>query len=79
MVEIASPYVNTRLAVRYMGDSACAQCHGKIAETYRLHPMGRSLSPVATATTTGGDEAAGRPLFEAHGLEYSIERRDGRV
>jgi predicted CXXCH cytochrome family protein len=79
MVEIASPYVNTRLAVRYVGDSACAQCHGKIAETYRLHPMGRSLAPVATATTTGGDEASGGPLFEAHGLEYSIERRDGRV
>ena len=79
LVEIASPYANTRSAVRYVGDSACTRCHGKIAETYRRHPMGRSLSPIAAATTTGGDEAAGRPLFEAHGLEYSIERRDGRV
>jgi Flp pilus assembly protein TadD len=78
-VELASPYANTRSEVRYMGDSACTLCHGKIAETYGRHPMGRSLSPIATATTTGGDEAAGRPLFEANGLEYSIERRDGRV
>ena len=51
----------------------------KIAETYGRHPMGRSLSPIALAVTTGGDEKAGRPLFEAQGLEYSIERRDGRV
>ena len=73
-----SPYANTRSNVRYVGDSACAGCHGKIAETYRRHPMGRSLSPIANATS-GGDERAGRPLFEAQGLEYSIENRDGRV
>jgi predicted CXXCH cytochrome family protein len=41
--------------------------------------MGRSLSPIAAATVTVGDDAGGRPLFQAHGLEYSIERRDGRV
>jgi len=77
-VETASPYMNTRSEVRFVGDAACTRCHGEIAETYRRHPMGRSLSPIAAATT-GGDEKAGRPLFEAHGLEYSIERRDGRV
>ena len=32
-----------------------------------------------TAPATGGDEADGRALFEAQGLEYSIEHRDGRV
>jgi tetratricopeptide (TPR) repeat protein len=79
LVEPASAYANTRLAVRYVGDSACTNCHGKIVETFREHPMGRSLSPIATATNTGGDEASGRPLFVSHGLEYSIERRDGRV
>ena len=78
LVDTASPYANTRLKVRYVGDSACTQCHGKIAETYRRHPMGRSLSPIAGATA-GGDEEDSRPLFEAQGLEYSIEHRDGRV
>jgi Flp pilus assembly protein TadD len=79
LLETASPYANTRSGVRYVGDSACASCHGKIVETYRRHPMGRSLSPIAEAAKTGGDEAAGRPLFEAQGLEYSIARREGRV
>ena len=78
-VEIDSPYANTRSNVRYVGDAACTRCHKDIAKTYSQHPMGRSLSPIAAAATPGGDEAAGRLLFEAQGLEYSIERRDGRV
>jgi tetratricopeptide (TPR) repeat protein len=41
--------------------------------------MGQSLSPIAAALAAGGDEAGGRPLFEAYGLEYSIERREGRI
>ena len=42
--------------------------------------MGRSLAPVAAAAIPDLDEAAdGRTLFEADGLEYSVERRDGRV
>jgi hypothetical protein len=63
---------------RYVGDAACARCHEQIALGYRRHPMGRSLSPIATATGAG-DESGGRPLFKAGGLEYSIERRGGRV
>jgi Flp pilus assembly protein TadD len=75
----SSPYKNTRPEVKYVGDESCVRCHGEIAKTYRRHPMGRSLSPIATATATGGDEGNGRPLFEAQGLQYSIERREGRV
>ena len=77
--DASSPYKNTLPGVKYVGDKACTHCHAEIAETYRQHPMGRSLSPIATATVTGGDERNGRPLFEDQGLEYSIERRDGRV
>jgi len=40
--------------------------------------MGRSLSPI-TAAPLRGDEAGNRILFEAQGLQYSIENRDGRV
>ncbi|MGC8640318.1 MAG: tetratricopeptide repeat protein [Isosphaeraceae bacterium] len=78
-MEIDSPYANTRPGVRYVGDAACARCHKDITLTYSQHPMGRSLSPIAAAESPGGDEAGGHPLFQAQGLEYSIERRDGKV
>ncbi len=76
---VDSPYANTRSGVRYVGDAACIRCHAEIAQTYRRHPMGRSLAPIDAATVIGGDEADGRVLFQANGLDYSIERRDGRV
>jgi len=41
--------------------------------------MGRSLAPIALAPATGADDGSGQVLFEAQGLEYSIEKRDGRV
>jgi Flp pilus assembly protein TadD len=78
-VFVDSPYHNTRPGVEYVGDAVCARCHREIAEAYRGHPMGRSLAPV------GGAEdgppigpAAGLP-FEAKGVRYDIERRDGRL
>src|SRR5262245_30046449 len=74
-----SPYLNTRRGVTYVGDSACTRCHGQIADTYHMHPMGRSLSPVSAATSPEVEFETGRPLFEAQGLEYSIEARDGHV
>ncbi|MHB1560108.1 MAG: tetratricopeptide repeat protein [Isosphaeraceae bacterium] len=80
--EIASPYANARAGVAYVGDEACARCHGEIASTYRRHPMGRSLAPIGefAAAEPAFDQAAdGRTLFEAEGLNYSIERRGGRV
>ncbi len=80
--EIASPYANTRAGVAYVGDGACARCHGEIASTYRRHPMGRSLAPIeeAAAAEPAFDQSAdGRTLFQADGLDYSIVRRGGRV
>ncbi len=41
--------------------------------------MGRSLAPIASAPATGNDDVSGRVLFESHGLEYSIENRDGHL
>src|SRR5262249_9073755 len=65
--------------VAYLGDAACARCHAQIAQSYRQHPMGRSLTPIASAPETGADGEGGRVLFEAQGLEYSVALRDGRV
>ncbi len=78
-LDTTSPYANTRPEVGYVGDAACIRCHAEIAETYRQHPMGRSLSSIDATTVTPGTEADGRVLFEADGLEYAIERRDGHV
>ncbi|MGP0068921.1 MAG: multiheme c-type cytochrome, partial [Isosphaeraceae bacterium] len=78
-IDATSPYANTRPEVGYVGDAACIRCHAEIAETYRQHPMGRSLSSIDEAPATVDDVADGRVLFEADGLEYAIERRDGRV
>ncbi len=78
-LDLHSPYQNTRPGVKYVGDEACARCHATIAETYRQHPMGRSLFPIAAAPPAGIERSNGKLLFEAQGFEYSIAHRDGRV
>src|SRR4051794_22302779 len=50
-----SPYKNVRPGVKYVGDAACVRCHGEISETYRKHPMGRSLGEVRSVTIPGQD------------------------
>ncbi|MGP0067726.1 MAG: tetratricopeptide repeat protein [Isosphaeraceae bacterium] len=70
-----SPYLNTQPGVKHVGDSACLRCHAEIGETYFRHPMGRSLSPVASALAAG----SGPSRFEAQGLQYSVEAEAGRV
>jgi len=74
-----SVYENTRPGVKYLGDAACIRCHAEIAETYRRHPMGRSLTPVALAPSSEAGPESSRPQFEAQGLLYSVEHQGGRV
>jgi Flp pilus assembly protein TadD len=78
-VYAGSPYRNARPGVAYVGDAVCARCHSEIALAYRTHPMGRSLSPVAGANEEPPLGAAAGLPFEAKGLRYSVERRDGRL
>lgn len=73
-----SPYRNVRPGVKYVGDAACVRCHAEITETYREHPMGRSLAEVRSMTIPGLDSLPS-PLFTAQGLEYAVERRGDRV
>jgi predicted CXXCH cytochrome family protein len=73
-----SPYKNTRAGVSYTGDATCIRCHAKIGETFRQHPMGRSLAPIAMPGTGSGQESE-RILFEAEGFQYSVENHRGRV
>jgi tetratricopeptide (TPR) repeat protein len=74
-----SPYRNTRPDVKYVGDAACVRCHAEIAETYRLHPMGRSLVEITPETAATDPNAISSKLFEAGGLDYSLENRDGHL
>lgn len=73
-----SPYKNVRPGVEYVGDAACSRCHSEIAETYRQHPMGRSLAPIDEAVMAGGGSPS-IASFLAQGFEYSVERRGDRV
>jgi Flp pilus assembly protein TadD len=74
-----SPYKNARPGVAYVGDEACARCHQEIARAYRSHPMGRSLTPLeGDAQRPPIGAPAGLP-FEAKGVQYFVEQRDGRV
>ena len=74
-----SPYMNTGSGVKYVGDDACVGCHARATDSYRQHPMGRSVAPIGVSDLGKRIEGAGRALFENQGLEYSIEQRNGRV
>ena len=41
-----TPWKNVQPHVQYVGDAVCARCHAEIADTFRRHPMGRSLASV---------------------------------
>jgi Flp pilus assembly protein TadD len=75
----ATPYRNVRPGVRYVGDSVCAQCHGDLAESYHRHSMGQSLAPISAAVSVERYDSAAANPFENAGLQFLVERRDGRV
>ena len=75
----ATPFLNVRPDVGYVGDEACAACHVTHHDSYRRHPMGRSFAP--TARTTGPerlDNTAHNP-FDKDGIRFRVERRDGQT
>ncbi len=74
----ASPWKNTVPGIKYVGDAACARCHQEIADTFRRHPMGRSLAPIATAPAVGMPKTDGSASFTAGGLQLAVERKGGR-
>jgi tetratricopeptide (TPR) repeat protein len=72
-------YRNVRPDVAYVGDTACAECHKAQCDSYRQHPMGRSFGPALGGHLADHLDADGKAAFDALGLHYSIERRDGRL
>jgi tetratricopeptide (TPR) repeat protein len=75
----ATPYRNVRPGVRYVGDQVCAGCHAAAAESYRKHPMSRSVAPVSEAIRAGRYGPGVLASFEAQGLRYRVERRGRRL
>ena len=69
---------NAQPDVKYAGDAACARCHAEIAETFRHHPMGRSMAPVAALNAAGGDRPDSTTTFEAGSSRFTVEQRGGR-
>src|SRR5262249_8529208 len=75
----ATPFLNVRPEVKYVGDEVCAGCHEGHAKTYHQHPMGRSLAPLTAATPVERYESSAGNPFTAANLRYEIERRGERV
>jgi hypothetical protein len=78
-LSFVTPYRNVRPEVNYVGDETCSSCHPRLFTTYRSHPMGRSLSPVATAVALERYDSASHNPFEREGFRYAVERRPQSV
>jgi Flp pilus assembly protein TadD len=74
-----TPYRNVHPDVKYVGDRACADCHVEQCDSYRHHPMGQALAPLAAATPIERYDPAARDPFAASGLHYEVRRRQDRV
>jgi hypothetical protein len=79
LVQGPSRFKNLHPAVEYVGDSACVACHADIAESFRRHPMGRSLAPVTAKSAFGSPTRKTLASFESGGLHYAVEDKGGRV
>jgi hypothetical protein len=73
------PFQNIHPDVQYVGSDACAGCHVEIAQSFRQHPMGRSLRPVADLAGRQRYDAEVNNPFERLGLRFHVEQRGDRV
>jgi hypothetical protein len=73
------PYRNIRPEVAYVGDAACVSCHSDIAESFRRHPMGMSLAPIAEVVDRDVYDAAHRNPFVFQGSRFEVERHGSEV
>lgn len=77
-VAYTGPYLNVRPDVQYVGDAVCAGCHHDRHETFRHHPMGRSMA-VAEAATLPPTDANHHSPFTALGATFRVGAEGGRV
>ena len=73
------PFRNIHPDVQYVGDARCAECHDDIHRTYRRHPMGRSLVPMAELAGQQVYDAERRNPFDVFGITFRVERDGEQV
>lgn len=72
-----SPFKNVHPDIGYVGTAVCAGCHVDLADTYKKHPMGRSLEPFVQRTPLEKFGAGPRNPFSEGGLRYLTTLTDG--
>jgi tetratricopeptide (TPR) repeat protein len=75
----ATPFLNVKPDVTYVGDAVCAGCHTEIADTYAHHGMGRALAPVAAAEPSERYDAAAHNPLQVGGLSYHVAQEGART
>jgi Flp pilus assembly protein TadD len=73
------PLHNVHPDVQYVGDEACAGCHAPETESFRRHPMGRSLSPIASLADRQLYDDKHHNPFEAFDSRFLVDRRGQHV
>lgn len=73
------PYRNIHPNVAYVGDASCQSCHPKETASFREHPMGRSLLPIAQVAPQQVYDKAHNNPFQALGAEFVVGRQGDQV
>jgi predicted CXXCH cytochrome family protein len=75
----ASPFLNTRPGVAYVGDQACADCHPDQSKAYGQHPMGRSLFTAAGEPPLAHYDSKANNPFQAGRFHFRVLRQGPRL
>ncbi|MCI0682078.1 MAG: hypothetical protein L0Y71_08240 [Gemmataceae bacterium] len=76
-LEFATTLPNVHPDAAYVGSERCAACHVALAESYRHHPMGKSLAPVGDFPKI--EDFSRPPAFQAQGFHYDIRFENGKL
>ena len=78
-----SPFLNVRPEVGFVGDEGCASCHASIMDSFRNHPMGRSMADARSSNRIeqfGGASqsrfSSGAFVFEAKATGEKMVHRE---
>jgi Tfp pilus assembly protein PilF len=73
------PYRNIHPDVGYVGDASCLSCHPKETVSFREHPMGRSLLPIAQVAPQQVYDKVHNNPFQALGSQFIVERQGDKI
>src|SRR5258706_15334916 len=73
------PYLNIHPDVKYVGDAACADCHFDQHDSFRHHPMGRSMLTLAEANQRAVETPEHNNRFDKIGTKFRVDREGERV